>query len=470
LLTEFTILSPGRSAEELLASMGLTEADLHAAGVHDFDIRADKALATLCRIIGRSDAMLEKVLAVAATQRRNLMTGLGRVLDLTSSGPVVVVDLGYTATIQATLQPILVREGSPLKLLGLYLALNSRATPNVRSGADLRAYLNQEGYEGTMGEMLSRMPFVLEHACMCREGSLAEYDSDGRPVLLPNQRDELQLQQMEAMQEGILVGLTAVNALLGSLQQTPADDPVLKGHVAGMISASHLNPTLQEAMTIGAWKHEAKVDFTGTYKLTDLSFDGPTLEYGGWPKLQEMNLDQVYWPAAALATADPFIADVYAGGVRGAYKPEHLTSGAMLGRVVVCPDAGNGFDQRLQGAIPLAMNAFGRGDLQAAIKPVSAQAYHRLRFTWPGARAIVAIESLFVKYTGENQRAERDVPGVTDTVGWQGACPVEPGLMLVEPHAVWEVDLGAPPPWPHSLEISLRVKYLRLDALYGDRP
>jgi len=469
LLPEFTMLTPGRTTEELLGAMGLTVADLAAEGVHDFDIRADKALATLCRIIGRSDAMLPKVLDGAATQRRNLMTGLGRVLDLKSPGPAVVVDLGYTATIQATLQPILAREGSPLRLTGLYLALNDRATPNVRAGADLRAYLNQEGFAGTMGAMLSRMPFVLEHACMCREGSLAEYDSEGKPVLLPNQREEPQLQQMEAMQDGILAGLSIINNLLGSLNQTPADDPVLKGHVAAIISASHLNPTIQEAVTIGAWKHEAKVDFTGSYKLTDLSFDGPTMEYGGWSKLQDMNLDQVYWPAAAFATADPFIADVYAGGARGAYKPEHLTSGGMLGRVVVCPDAGNGFDERLHGAIPLALNAFGRGDIQAAIKPMNAQAYHRLRFTWPGARAIIALESLIVTYTGDNQRSEREVPGVADFSGWQGARVVEPGLVQAEPQAVWSIDLGAPPPWPHSLEISLRVKYLRLDALYGGR-
>jgi hypothetical protein len=179
-----------------------------------------------------------------------------------------------------------------------------------------------------------------------------------------------------------------------------------------------------------------------------------------------MGLDQVYWPAAAFADADPFIADVYAGGVQHAYQAEHLTAGPILGRVVVCPDAGNGFDERLQGTIPLATNAFGRVTLSAAIKGAGPETYRRLRFTWPAARGIVAFDKLTVTFVGESQRVTRDVPATA--AQWRGARATQ-GAMEIEPGAVWEVDLGDPPPWPHGIEISLRLKYLRLDPLFGGR-
>jgi len=467
LLPEFAMLSPGRTTADVLTSMGLTPADLAAAGLGAFEIGRDDSLVKLCQAIGGSPALLAKVIAVADDNRRNLMAGLGRVLDLKSSGPAVVMDLGYTATIQTALQSILAREGSPLRLTGLYLALNARAQDGIRADADLRAFLGDDGFAGPIGALLSRVPFVLEHACMCREGSLAAFDKAGDPILLPNLRDESQLAQMEALQAGIVAGVAAINRLLGTLEETPADDPALKAQLAAIITASHLHPTPQEADTIGAWKHEAKVDYTGAFKLTDLSFDGAALEYRGWPALQDMGLDQVYWPSAAFMAADPFIAGVHASGIDQTYRAEHLTAGPILGRVTVCPDAGNGFDERLQGTIPVAMNAFGRADLQAAIKGMGPETYRRLRFTWPAGRAVIAIDRLTVSYVGENQRISREVNIATGT--WQKAQAIHNGLVQAEPDAVWEVSLDPPPVGPHGLEISLRLKYLRLDPLFGGR-
>jgi hypothetical protein len=467
LLPEFAMLSPGRTTDEVLAAMGLTKAVLQGAGLADFDIGREDALVSVCRAIGESGHLLSKVMRVAAENRCNLMTGLGKTLDLNSTGPALVMDLGYTATIQTTLQGMLASEGSPLRLTGLYLALNIRAKDNVRAETDLRGYLNEDGFAGHIGELLSRVPFILEHACMCREGSLAGFDGAGEPVLLPNQREEIQLRQMEAMQAGILAGVAKANEILGGLEQTPADDSCLKAQIAAIVSTSHLHPTQQEASTIGAWKHEAKIDFTGAFKLTDLSFDGPGLEYGGWPALQNMGLDQVYWPSAAFALGDQFIADVYAAGLARAYLPTHMTAGPMLGRVTVCPDAGAGFNEGLQGTIPISINAFGRADLQAVIKGAGPETYARLRFTWPASRAVVGIDRLMVGFVADDQRLSREVDMKTST--WQKAQMIGPNLYQIEPGAVWEVALPSPPPWRHGLEISLRIKYLRLDAMFGGR-
>jgi FMN phosphatase YigB (HAD superfamily) len=468
LLPEFAMLSPGRTTAEVLAEMGLTAADLAAAGMPDFDVTVGDALVRLCQAVGAAPHLLAKVFAVAAHHRDNLLSGLGRQIDLPRTDAAVVMDLGYSATIQSVLQGILDRAGHALRLTGLYLALNRKALDNLRGGADLRGYLDAEGFGGTMGRLLSRVPFVLEHACMCDEGSLSHFDAAGAPVLLPNQRGAAQLAQMAAMQAGILHGVAQVNELLGDLATTPADDPELKAQVAAIVEAAHLYPTAQEAATVGAWKHEAKIDFTNAYRLNDLAFDGAALEYRGWPALQDMTLDQVYWPAAAFAAADPFIADVHAGGAKDAYKAHHLTAGPVLGRVTVCPDAGAGFDERRQGTIPMAMNAFGRGDLNAAIKGMGPDVYRRLRLTWPDCRGILRLDRVAVTYLGEGER--RTVEIDLGTAAWTGAQALEGGAMQLARGAVTVLDLGAPPAWPHGLELSLRFKYLRLDPLFGGAP
>ncbi len=468
LVPEFAILSPGRSTDEMLTEMGLTKADLAAAGLPDFDITdGNTVVRKLCMTIAERPELLAKVVAVGGRHRANLLKALSRQIDLTSPGPVVVMDLGYTATIQSALQDLLARNGSPVRLEGLYLALNKKALENVRGGNDLRGYLDTEGFEGMIGKLLSRVPFVLEHACMCPEGSLSHFDEAGAPVLLPNGRDPAQIRQMEAMQAGIIAGVRQINALLGDLDATPADDAQLKALIVAIIEASHLYPTAAEAKAIGAWKHEAKVELTGVGALTDLAFDAPALEYQGWPALQEISLDQAYWPSAAFAGADPFFAEVYGAGQNDAYRAPHMNSGPVLGAVMVCPDAGAGFDERRQGSIVLAMNVFGRAELQATIKGVSPDAYHRLRFIWPRAQAVLALDEVSVVYVREEERVTRKIPG--STALWEKG-QAEGAMVRANPDAVCVVDLGPPPPWPHGIELTVRLKYLRLDPLFGRKP
>ncbi len=468
LLPEFAMLTPGHDTASVLKEMGLTVADVAGLVGGAFDFTEDRALVRLCQALGTAPHLIAKVMAVAARHRTLLLTALEKQMDLRSAGPVVMMDLGYSATIQSVLQGLLAREGSPLHLTGFYVALNAKAQANVGEGADLRGYLDADGFAGPMGKLLSRVPFVLEHACMCPEGSLSHFDEKGEPVLLPNLRDETQIAQMEATQAGILAGVAAINEMLGDLATTPADAPALKAQIVAILESSHLHPTAQEAATIGAWKHEAKIDFTGAHKLTDLSFDGPLLEYRGWPGLQEINLDQVYWPAAAFVAADPFIADVYAAGTKDAYKAANLTAGPLLGRVTVCPDAGAGFDERRQGTIPIAANTFGRAELVATIKGVGPEAYQRLRITWPGARSVVNLDTMTVTYTSETDRRTQavDLRGAS----WSNVRDLGNGLVETGPGAQCVIALPAAPPAPHGLEMSLRLKFLRLDPLFGAKP
>lgn len=465
-LPEAVALTPGRTAVDCLAGLGLSAADV-AAAAPGFDLGHPSARGRLAQVIAAAPHLRAKVTALSARLRANLLKGLRAYLDAT--GPLLLVDLGYAATIQTVLEGILRREGLPARLTGLYLAVNEKALANTRAGVDIRAYLNDAGYAGLTGALLSRTPDVLEHACMSREGSLEGYDDAGHPVLLPNQRDARQLEQMEAMQEGILAGTRAVNVLLGDLRATPAHQPELKGQIDRIIQAALLHPSAQEAETLGGWRHEANFDLDDVRRLKDAAIDTRALQYRGWPALQEIGRHQAYWPGAALAAASPFFGQAFAAGVRRSYTADHLTSGPALGAIMVCPDLGVGFDARREGALPLTVNAFGRGEIALTVKPPGPEAFQRLRLRFPAVRAVLGLDQFDVAFVGEQEQRSVDLlDGEGRRLSWTKAEPGPDGLCVTTAAGTEvTVDLSADvPAWVHMMSLRLRFKYLRIDDLF----
>ena len=461
LLAEFVMVTPGRTTDEMLNELGLSRADVPAG----FEFNQAQSLDTLCRAIVEKPATQKKVLGISARHRANLLKGLGKLFDVSKPQTIAVADLGYAATIQTVLARILAREGAKTQLSGLYLALNERAAQATRAGTELHGYLNDHGFGGPVAALLSRTPDVLEHACMSTDGSLAAYDDAGNAVLLPNQRDDKQLAQMQALQDGIIAGVAAINGLLGDFKRTPYNSPALKDQIAQIITSAMLHPTPEDAATIGAWKHEANFDLNDFRKLTDLAFDPRELEYRGLSVLGDAGRHHVYWPAAAYLSANPFIASAFAAGANNAYDATHLTSGPLLGAVTICPNAGIGFDMRRAGAVPLNVNAFGRGHIQGAIKAFGPEAYTRLKLTWPAARSVIQIDEARVTYIGETERRTAPVK----VSSWSGTKDAN-GAQLTDTAAADTIlELGPPPAWPHALEITLRFKYLRLDPMFGGR-
>ena len=464
LLPEAILLCPGGTTDEILLALGLARADLSAV-LPAFDIGQAGALAALSRAIVTTPALKAQVLTASGRMRANLLRGLAKHFDLAKAQRIAFLDLGYAATIQSVLARILAREGAKTQLTGLYLALNEKSMAHIHAGADLRAFLSDEGFQGEVSQLLSRTPDVLEHACMCPEGSLAAYDEAGNPVLLANQRDAAQLAQMEALQDGIMAGVTAVNRLLGSLERTPA--AALAAQAARIIQGALVHPTPFESATIGAWRHEANFDLTDLRRLADLAFNPMELEYRGWPALQDLGRHQVYWPAAALTAANPYIGAGFAQGFGAKAAGAPLTAGPLLGGITICPDLGVGFDTKRQGAMPLDVNTFGRGHIQVIVKPFGPDAYRRLRLTWPAVRAVVQIDQIALNYIGESEQR----PAVISPPAWSNTTEISSGLHMTDLGKAGEavVSLGTPPPWAHALELTLRFKYLRLDPMFGAR-
>lgn len=458
-LLDFIIVAPGETVEEVLGALGLTLTEVMTA-IPGFDMRHPGALGALARTIAATPFLRDKVTARSAQNRRGLLRGLGKQIDLAKEQTVTLMDLGYAATIQTLLSRILAREGAKIRIEGLYFVLNDRAAEHRRI-TDIAAYLGEHGFASSLGRLLTRTPDVLEHASMCRDGTLDRYDDAGRPVLLPNLRGEAQLAEMETLQNGIIAGIEAIDRLLGGLDRTPHGDPALKAQVSGILERLMLYPTPEEAETIGAWQHEANLDITDRRRLTDLAFDPRTLEYKGLAALADVGRQHTYWPAAAFARVNPFLAEAYAA--LDHIDATLLTSGPLLGSLTVTPDFGYGFDPGRARSAPLAINAFGRGEIALTVKSFGADSCVRVKLSWPASQAVIAISPPAFVCKGERDSRGLAVNGLA----WSGTKEVFQGVQMTTEDAQAVVDLGRPPPFPHAVDMILRFKYLRLAPIFG---
>ncbi len=479
-LAAFISYAPGLDTDEILGQCGLSRsdlADMPGAGAA-FDLTDGDDLMRLCGFIEKNEAIKAKVCAVSRQARRNLLKALSKQIDLNGNTPFVVMDLGYAATIQVVLERILRREGHTVPLVGLYLALNDGALENMlaglNDGVDLRGYLAHDGFEPKAARILTAMPYVLEHACMCREGSLLEFNDAGEPVLMDNLRDEKQLTQMELMQDGVMACLDAIDKELGPIfaGSVMADDH-LRRQIESIIVTSTLYPAREEIAAVGQWRHEAKYDVKDLRQFMDMAIDPAELEHKGMPVLNTLTGQQAYWPSAALTLISPFMAEFYAGGFFEAYKASHLSTGPLLGNFAICPDRGDGFDDALQGATPLNINAFGASEIDVTIKPLGGPSFKRLRFRWPQTSAVMKLVSVELNYVGdhESQRVELIAPDRTNLWAFGGVKHIEGTTMLLlpeGPEAIVDIA-GTIPPWQHMLKLKVRFKYMKLDALFANR-
>jgi hypothetical protein len=79
---------------------------------------------------------------------------------------------------------------------------------------------------------------------------------------------------------------------------------------------------------------------------------------------------------------------------------------------------------------------------------------------------VIALDQITVMYVGETERLKREAIDADKRPVWTGTKPLDGDSVLSNLRSFCEVDLGPPPPWPHGLEITIRLKYLRLDPLF----
>lgn len=464
LLSQAVSYCPGPSSDDVLEQLGLSRSDL--AGVFQdtslFDIHAPGGVEAFLTGVSRSSDLQDKIVKYSERRRGALITYLESALNNGMDGRAILLDLGYAGTIQTVLQKILQRENKALSLTGMYIAVNPKGRDNVRAGVDLRALIGDEGFESALTRLLERTPDILEHACMCPDGSLDMFSDAGAPEFLPSQRPASQIAQMESMQDGILAGATAIVETLG---EDCLSSPAFLDHASEIVKQAMLCPTAEEIDTVGSWLHEANFDLADQRALADLRIDPATLEFGGPQAWSNLARHEAYWPQAALSKLNATLANAAAAISDGCVEPEVFSSGSVLGSLSIVSDFGVGFEDRRAMFAPLDVSVLGRGEIQVQIKGFSPQAYQAIQLHWPGSGSVLSVGQCAVIYRGE---AEQSVIDVTSDLVFGESVHHQSGFMITGPDgAMATLDLKpSMPAWPHTLDLLLRFKFIRLEQIF----
>ena len=313
------------SVEALLRRLGLGMSALPEWSSHARTTLDDPVVrANLLESIGADAAVRDAILTGARTQRE-------RVLRLVEAfaGPapasIVVVDLGWGATIQRLLDAVLREAGAPRGTLGFYLLTHEAAAEHILEGIEAHGFLADLGVPEGPAKLITRSPEVLEQVCMPEHGSQLDLDDQLRPVCAENGLPPLQRVEADAVRKGILAfqreWARYHEALPGKLPRLGGAQRLLRP----ILLRSVVSPTAAEASMFGAWQH----DENRGSKRIDLVVDPADVErlrYMDPEQARDLPASELYWPFGLAARVDQHWAELMTAAAAGQIQWDALAA------------------------------------------------------------------------------------------------------------------------------------------------
>jgi FMN phosphatase YigB (HAD superfamily) len=287
---------------QALALLGLTPADVPAlAGQGDTRLDDETIRDALINELQNDEELKAKAWAHARRQRERVVALLEAAAD--EHGRVLLVDLGWGASIQDLANRCLRTAGSHVYTTGLYLLTHRGATERMIDGTEAYGFLADSGGPHDLTALVMRSPEILEQVCTADVGSQLGLTAELEPITeeldprLAGQRREINwtrrgiraFHDLYAQYESILPGR------LGDLADAR---PQLLAQVARALIA----PTPREAALFGEWQHD---EGRGSTRLDAIAgVDRLDLASHATPRqLRDSSMSAVYWPWGLLGRA-----------------------------------------------------------------------------------------------------------------------------------------------------------------------
>ena len=272
---------------------------------------------------------------------------------------IVLVDLGWGATIQTLLDGLLHEAGSELKTTGLYLMTTDRAADRMLDGADVHGYLANAGHPAAPVAAFMRSPEILEQICMPDHGSQVDLDSRLEPVLEDADSEPLQSAQRESVQRGVksfqrewLRYRTSAPEALVPLHEYGQD------RLRSILVRSLTAPTTDEAILFSGWLHDENFGSKGQEALVP-----PTsvraARYLEPRVVMNTSMAALYWPFGLAALHDEHLARSVEATTSGVVPWDAFSSPLETGNVEIDCDRGWGFRRQGMVTAPTRRNRLG---------------------------------------------------------------------------------------------------------------
>jgi FMN phosphatase YigB (HAD superfamily) len=248
--------------------------------------------------------------ASAALVRRQIVMHLeNRIADFASCGDLMLVDIGYTGTVQKSLRQVLDLEGISTRLHGVYLLPSDEDLQELAPGDSAGGLIDDRITPPSLKRCLLRNVAVLEQLMSEPVGSVREYRG-GEPVREAEVRSSHQLRLCLRAHEGALSF-----SQLAALQRAAGLDPFadLEGATraaALVLTRFLLWPLPEEVEAFCRLDHDINLGTAGHVSLVDgaaIAALGAVHQQSALFTAQEPPM----WLAASLALADPQLCFAY---------------------------------------------------------------------------------------------------------------------------------------------------------------
>ncbi len=264
-----------------------------------------------------------QVAAMVRTARAGLLAHLRATLpEFDTLTDLVLVDLGYSGTVQRAMRSALAAEGLEITLHGCYLLTRDEALTEEPDGHSATGFIGSATLLPHAKRALLNNVSLLEQICCAPTGTVSHYLSDGTVVREADTRAPENLALCHDLREGALLCARALAALDGTAldsmaldgtapENTPQDAPQMAAAwAAAVLSRALMQPTDEEILLFGGLGHDINL---GTDRVI------PMVDPPATRRLTESQplvsafaaASSAMWPAAGFAALSPLHSHLY---------------------------------------------------------------------------------------------------------------------------------------------------------------
>jgi hypothetical protein len=309
--------------------------------------------------------------------------------ELPETGLALVVDLGWGGTIQTLLSRVLRSSGRELHLIGLYLATNATALQRRLDGYEMEGFLASAGEPAREFAPVMRSPEILEQLCMPDFGSLVGFDERLHPVTSDARMSRTQAAQKAAAQAGVRAFHREWVRYRRSENPLPAlSEPGARAQLLAMLTRFVARPTEEEALAFSAWVHDENF---GSDAVEGIVTDDMLrlLPYLTPADLEQLSMQELYWPAGVAAVANPALAQLSALVLEAGADAKAASPLSGGGALSVYVDTGADF---ANGPKEMVTARSGRDGMCWARVRIAGEGVRRVRIDPPRHRGIVRVD------------------------------------------------------------------------------
>jgi FMN phosphatase YigB (HAD superfamily) len=288
------------------------------------------------------EALKGRVVADARRLRERVVDSVLKAAP--GEAPIVVVDIGWGATIQQRLAEALGHAGVEREVAGLYLMTNDVAGLGVTRGHRIAGFLMNCGSPDHLANTVMRAPEILEQSLMPDFGTQVGIAEDLSPILADSSIPPQQSAEAAAVRRGAFAFQRDYVRYRTVLPAKSISLAHARDDLAAVLTRAVVAPTAEEVAAFGGWVHDENFGSGNQAPLIDERWSEKVRHLTA-KQLAKQPMGEIYWPFGVAHRVDEHLGDLAAAASAGAISWEATATPLETGRFVVKITEGVAIDE-----------------------------------------------------------------------------------------------------------------------------